>query len=143
MTYLYLTNIINHYRILYFTLKNFTDDKNKSYEIFKQEIMRYFTIVQNTIMNEEYIKTGFNNYLDYIKKIDKTNFNFWNELFKLIKSDKSSYFILIIIDQVKYNNDFKNIELLEELLYGQLSTFKLVTLYSINDSNIENFINNL
>ena len=89
MTYLYLTNIINHYRILYFTLKNFTDDKNKSYEIFKQEIMRYFTIVQNTIMNEEYIKTGFNNYLDYIKKIDKTNFNFWNELFKLIKSDKS------------------------------------------------------
>ena len=81
MTYLYLINIIN--------LKNFTDDKNRSYEIFKQEIMRYFTIVQNTIMNEEYIKTGFNNYLDYIKKIDKTNFNFWNELFKLIKSDKS------------------------------------------------------
>ena len=44
VTFIYLSNLFNNYKVLYFNVKLIMSDENESFDLFSFEIMRYFTI---------------------------------------------------------------------------------------------------
>ena len=142
MTYLYLSNIYNEYKILYFNIKKVTPDQD-GYNLFIKEIMRYFTISHEFLNDSTSIETNYNNYSKEMKSIENLVFNFWKELAKFLDL-KRGIKTLVIIDQFKETQQNLNglIEL-EKLLLWRISRIKLLISYSINDSNTEEIINYL
>ena len=142
MTYLYLSNIYNEYKILYFNIKKVTPDQD-GYNLFIKEIMRYFTISHEFLNDSTSIETNYNNYSKEMKPIENLVFNFWKELAKFLDL-KRGIKTLVIIDQFKETQQNLNglIEL-EKLLLWRISRIKLLISYSINDSNTEEIINYL
>lgn len=64
VTYIYLSNLFNDYKILYFNLKLIMSDEKESYNLFIYEIMRYFTICQETENKEDENKYNYEKYLE-------------------------------------------------------------------------------
>ena len=142
ITYLYLSNIYNEYKILYFNIKKITPDQD-GYNLFIIEIMRYFTISYESLNDITSIETNYNNYSNEMKSIENSGFNFWKELAKFI-DQKRGVNILIIIDQFKeIQENLNGLIELEKLLFWRITRVKLLISYSNNDSNTEEMINYL
>ena len=94
-TFIYLSNLFNKYKVLYFNLKIIMSNKEESYNIFTFEIMRYFTVNRKYSDMEEVNKINYQDYLDYIKNIKKEDFNFGEELIKFIKYKQCNYETLL------------------------------------------------
>jgi len=147
MTYLYLSNIFKDYKILYFNLKKFIPKKEittkiDEYNLFVKEIMRYFTISVEESKNDSEINENYNLYLNEIQAVSKTNFDFWKELIKFMKSNSLEYDTLLIIDQFKENEENLNgLSNLKDLLFDNgISSIKLLISYSVNDTNKDELI---
>ena len=141
ITYIYLSNLTNSYKVLYFNVKTITLDEKRGYDLFVNEIMRFYTINKQ---NKEKIKRNFQSYKKIIKDMKKKDFNFWEEIEKFIKLNIKSSFCLIIFDQFKEEDANNNgLEKIEKLLFSQLfPSFKIIVSYSVNNSKIkENLIN--
>jgi len=140
ITYIYLSNLTNSYKVLYFNVKTITLDEKHGYDLFVNEIMRFYTINKQ---NKEKIRQNFQSYKNIIKNIKKKNFNFWEEIEKFIKLNIKSSFCLIIFDQFKEEDANNNgLYKIEKLLLSQLfPSFKIIVSYSVNNSKIkENLI---
>ena len=140
-TFIYLSNLFNKYKVLYFNLKIIMSNKEESYNLFTFEIMRYFTVNRKYSDMEEVNKINYQDYLDYIKNIKKEDFNFGEELIKFIKYKQCNYETLLIIDQYKNNYDDKlNLSLiqLKNIILSKVTTFKLLICLSVNNTNTKN-----
>jgi len=136
ITYIYLSNLINSYKVLYFNVKTITSDEKKGFDLYLNEIMRFYTINKQ---NDEKIKQNFQKYKNIIKDIKRKDFNFWEEIYKFIQSNIKSSFCLIIFDQFKEDTVNNNgLDKIESLLNNQIFTaFKIIVSYSVNNSEIK------
>ena len=139
-TFIYLSNLFNHYKVLYFNIKLIMSNEKESYNIFTFEIMRYYTADKNEITNKNINNMKYSEYLKEIKNINKIKFDFWEELLKFVKLKLFKKKTLLIIDQYKEDFDENNINLnaLQHLLLNQIGFFKLLISFSVNDSNTKN-----
>ena len=140
ITYIYLSNLTNSFKVLYFNVKAITLDEKHGYDLFVNEIMRFYIINKQ---NKQKIKQNFESYKNIIKDMKKKDFNFWEEVEKFIKSNIKSSFCLIIFDQFKEEDANTNgLYKIEKLLFSQLiPSFKIIVSYSVNNSKIkENLI---
>ena len=151
LTCVYLTSLVNDFRIVYFNLKEFHDVSEKEkINIFKSQLMNYYTFSNNNFdENEKEIiyKKNFNEYNEAMNKFDeecanKVQVNFWKMLNYIINSFKGNFNkkILCIIDQYKSENDQENeLNRLENILLDNLclSNIKLLVVSSLNDMRVK------
>ena len=137
-TYIYLSNLYNSYKVLYFNLKIIIKNEYESYDLFTYEIMRYFTISEKQGNNEDKNKYNYEQYLKAIKKIDKNNFNFWKEVLKFMDNNILNE-TLLIIDQYKdiYDKN-ENLKKLKNILLDKVTSFKLLICLSVNNTSVKN-----
>lgn len=140
-TYIYLSNIFNSFKVLYFNLKKINLSKNnkeilKDNEIYKFELMRYFTLNKNCVSSNFFKNSSYKQYLEELKNIKEDPFNFWEELYNFAKNKRYYEKTLIILDQYedKYTDDL-NYNNLIKLILTSVSTFKLLISYSVNNYN--------
>ena len=141
VTFIYLSNLYINYKVLYFNIKLIMSNPKESYDLFIFEIMRYFTIFQKEGNTEKDSTLNYDNYLNEIKNIKKDNFNFWEEIIKFVKSKICYDEVLLIIDQYKdiYDNDTNfNLIKLKNIILTEVSFFKLLICFSVNNTNIKN-----
>ena len=141
VTFIYLSNLYNNYKVLYFNIKLIMSNKKESCDLFTFEIMRYFTISQKDINTKDNCALNYEKYLNEIKNIKKENFNFWEEIIKFFQSRACENDTLIIIDQYKdiYDLDTNfNLINLKNLILSEVSSFKLLICFSVNNTNIKN-----
>jgi len=138
-TYIYLSNLYNSYKVLYFNLKIIMKNKYESYDLFAYEIMRYFTINVKQGNDEEKNKYNYEQYLETIKKIDKNNFNFWKEVIKFMNNNNIVNETLLIIDQYKdiYDQN-SNLNELKNIILDKVTSFKLLICLSVNNTSVKN-----
>ena len=142
VTFIYLSNLFNKFKVLYFNLKIIMSDKKESYDLFTFEIMRYFTICNKQEQNIKNIKDfNYKQYLNELNNINKSNFNFWKELINFVKSKSCEEETLLIIDQFKdiyeEDQDF-NLNQLKYIILNEITSFKLLISFSVNNSNTKN-----
>lgn len=136
ITYIYLSNLINSYKVLYFNVKKITLDAKNGFDLYLNEIMRFYTINKQ---NDEKIKQNFQKYKNIIKDIKKIDFNFWEEIYKFIQCNIKSSFCLIIFDQFKEETVNNNgLDKIESFLNSKIfPAFKIIVSYSVNNSKIK------
>ena len=134
-TYIYLSNLYNNYKVLYFNLKAIMENKEESYDLFTFEIMRYFTVNKEDDNNEDTKNENFALYLEAINNINKNNFNFWEEVLKFLNNNEYND-TLLIIDQYKdiYDRN-SNLENLKNILLNKITSYKLLICISVNNKN--------
>ena len=141
VSFIYLSNLYNKYKVLYFNIKLIMSNEKESCDLFIFEIMRYFTIPQKNVNTEQNCELNYVKYLNEIKNIKKDNFNFWEEIIKFVQSKLCNDEVLLIIDQYKdiYDQD-KNYNLikLKSLILTEVSFFKLLICFSVNNTNVKN-----
>ena len=139
-TFIYLSNLYNDYKVLYFNLKLIMTKEEERYDIFVFEIMRYYTVDENESQNNNINNKKYEEYLKQIKNINKIKFNFWAELKKFVESQRLKRKTLLILDQYKDEFDKNNagLEYLENLMLNDICTFKLLISFSVNNSSTKN-----
>ena len=135
-TYIYLSYILNSFNVLYFNLKKIYSykEKLKNHEIYKFELMRYFTANKDINLSNKLKQEAYKQYLDEIQNVKEESFDFWDELLNFVKRNKYNRTTIIILDQYldKYDSDI-NFTKLIKLILCSLSSFKLLISYSINN----------
>ena len=157
VSFIYLTSLINNFKSIYFNLKEFRNkSKLEKIEIFKYQLMNFYTFDINKINNDKYIENilyneNFQNYKKFINALEfvknKDEINFWDLINITIKNLENNFFhkILLIIDQYKKENDELNqlAELESNLIYEK-DNIKILVASSLNDMKVKtDFINNL
>ena len=152
LTFVYLTSLINNFKIIYFNLKEFHSKKYlELINIFKSQLTNYYTPEIDDLYDYEnkkeiINKNTFDDYFESMKKFDsqimnKINFDFW-DLIQIFVNDISMSFrykVLIIIDQYKIENDLTNkLASLEMDRINSISNIKLLIISSINDMRVKN-----
>ena len=140
-TFIYLSNLYNNYKVLYFNLKLIMKEKEENYDLFTYELMRYFTITEKN-GNKEH---NYKQYLEAIKQINKNNFNFWDELIKFLNYNDNNDVneTLLIIDQYKDIYDKKsNLKDLKNILLNKITSFKLLICFSVNNKSVKDNLTN-
>ena len=103
--------------------------------------MRYFTIFKKEGNIKKNSTLSYEKYLTEITDIKKDNFNFWEEIIKFVQSKLCADEVLLIIDQYKdiYDNDTNfNLKKLKDIILNEVSFFKLLICFSVNNTNIKN-----
>lgn len=149
ISFIYLTSLKNNFKTVYFNLKEFHNAEiSKKKEIFKYQLMNYYTNTINYNSEEtkaRIIKNNYDNFSKVIENIEnnyKQDFNFW-DLFQIflgiITSLKKTLFIF---DQYKIENDKSNeLEKIEKTILKAYN-IKLLVASSLNDMRVKNeFIN--
>ena len=152
LTFVYLTSLINNFKIIYFNLKEFYSKKYlELINAFKSQLTNYYTSEKNDLNNYEnkkdiIDKNTFDDYSQSMEKFDnrireEIKLDFWN-LIEIFVSDISKNFnfnVLIIIDQYKIENDLENkLAILERNTIDGINNIKLLIISSINDLRVKN-----
>ena len=152
LTFIYLTSLINNFKIIYFNLKEFyLKNYSELINIFKYQLTNYYTLEKDDL-NKYKIKKDiidkntfddysesmkiFNNKIKYENKVD-----FWYllDIFVNMISKNYSYKVLLIIDQYKIENDLENkLAILERNIIDGICNIKLLIISSINDMKVKN-----
>ena len=155
ITCIYLTSLINNFKTIYFNLKEFYNEdsyKNcsKKNDIFKSQLINYYTNENNCKDKKEADKINRNDFETYLKSMqtfdesfmNKSDFNFWKFLEKIIEEYSRSYRykILVIIDQYKFENDNDQaLFYLEQKIINDIDmeNVKLLVVLSLNDMGVK------
>ena len=152
LTLVYLTSLINDFKIIYFNLKEFYNKKSSTLiNKFKFQLVSYYTEQSNNLqkkdsnIKETIDKNTFKNYIKsmqfFEKKIDyKNKINFWYllDIFLEMISHNFSLKVLLIIDQYKKENDIENkLANLEKNMINNFCRIKLLIVSSLNDMRVK------
>ena len=151
LTLIYLTSLINNFKIIYFNLKEFHwKQSSQLINMFKFQLANYYTQQVDLNIEQEQKdiinKKAYEHYIESMKKLDKKieekyNIDFWDllNIFLNMLSIYSNQTVLVIIDQYKIENDPKNkLNALEEQITNDKSFIKLLIVSSLNDKKTKN-----
>ena len=152
ISFIYLGSLKNNFRTVYFNLKEINNaKKTKKIEIFKKQILAYYTenieendiLIQDDIYFEKY-KLFLKNLQIFDKEKDKEEIDFW-ELFVIFKNNINALDkVLFIFDQYKKENDLNNKleQIEEELIKKNVRNIKILISSSLNDMKVKtDFLN--
>ena len=145
LTFLYLTLLINEFKIIYFNLKEIKQSKDKLKTI-EYQLMQYFSsntiLIKNKEDKEKISKYYYQMYKMRIELLEKKfskYSDFWDIFeFLIEKNDNNLEKLVYIIDQYKLENDPLNkIEIIKKIINEKKINIKIIISFSLNDTRVK------